>query len=242
MSKSRQTPRGSSGPEKRTRLEFGRCRLPDRQGRPPVEHQWKPNQSGNKKGRKKGSKNRKTIVQAAERKTFTVKKAGRPRKITATEVGLHNLQQDVLRGDRKAFLDYLEIIERYGDQDETTASMQELVAEDHAILANYASAQGAQAHHKRTEIDDEHELFDQRMLDMALRTDFISFIHKVVNTVNPASPYLDNWHVWAIAWHLEQVLSGNIRRLIICLPPRSLKSIISSVAFPAWALGSRSEP
>jgi predicted phage terminase large subunit-like protein len=80
-------------------------------------------------------------------------------------------------------------------------------------------------------------LFDQRMLDMALRSDFVSFIQKVVNTVNPGAPYRDNWHVWAIAWHLEQVLAGKIRRLIICLPPRSLKSIISSVALPAWALG-----
>jgi len=105
-------------------------------GRPPLEYQWKPNQSGNKRGRKKGSKNRKTIVQAAERKTFTVKKSGRPRKVTATEVGLHNIQQDVLRGDRRAFLDYLEIIERYGDRDEAIASMQELLAEDQAILAN----------------------------------------------------------------------------------------------------------
>ena len=105
-------------------------------GRPPIKHQWKPNQSGNKKGRRKGSKNRKTIVRAAERKTFPVKKAGRPRKMTATEVGLHNLQQDILRGDRKAFLDYLGILERYGDQDETAASMQELLAEDSSILAN----------------------------------------------------------------------------------------------------------
>ena len=81
------------------------------------------------------------------------------------------------------------------------------------------------------------EVFDKRMLAVALRTDLVSFIHKVVNTVNPASPYLDNWHIAAIAWHLEQALSGKIRRLIICLPPRSLKSIISSIAFPAWALG-----
>ena len=137
MGKVRKPPRGRTGPDKGScagsppsnDYQIGR-------GRPPREYQWKPNQSGNKKGRKKGSKNRKTIVQAAERKTFTVKKAGRPRKVTATEVGLHNLQQEVLRGDRKAFLDYLEIIERYGDRDEITASMQELVAEDHAILAN----------------------------------------------------------------------------------------------------------
>ena len=38
-------------------------------------------------------------------------------------------------------------------------------------------------------------LFDQRMLDMALRNDMVSFIQKVANTVNPASPYLDNWHI-----------------------------------------------
>ena len=79
--------------------------------------------------------------------------------------------------------------------------------------------------------------FDKRTLDMALRTDFVSFIEKVFNAVNPGTPYLDNWHVWAIAWHLEQVLLGKIRRLIICLPPRSLKSIISSISLPAWALG-----
>ena len=106
-------------------------------GKPPAEHSWKPNQSGNKRGRPKGRKNRKTLVRAAEHKTFTVKKAGRPRKMTITEIGLHNLQQDVLRGDRKAFLEWLAIVERYGDHDETSASMQELLGEDQALLANF---------------------------------------------------------------------------------------------------------
>ena len=81
------------------------------------------------------------------------------------------------------------------------------------------------------------QLFDQRTLDAVLRTDLISFIEKVVSTVNPASPYLDNWSVWAMAWHLEQVRFGKIRRLIICLPPRNLKSLVASVSFPAWVLG-----
>ena len=137
MAKSKRPPSGQIGTEKGrgskdptgNGYKIGR-------GRPPIEHQWKPNQSGNKSGRKKGCKNRKTIVRAAERKTFTVRKAGRPRKMTITEIGLHNLQQDILRGDRKAFLDYLAIIERYGDRDETNASMHELLAEDQSILAN----------------------------------------------------------------------------------------------------------
>ena len=103
---------------------------------PPVDHQWKPGQSGNKKGRKKGSKNRKTLVRAAQRKLHTVIKAGRPKKLLIDEIGLHNLEQDIKRGDRKAYLEWLEISDRYGDRNEAVASMQELQAEDQAILAN----------------------------------------------------------------------------------------------------------
>src|ERR1019366_7410622 len=46
-----------------------------------------------------------------------------------------------------------------------------------------------------------------------------------------------NWHIYALAYQLEQVRLGNIRRLIINLPPRHLKSVVSSVAFPAFVLG-----
>ena len=41
----------------------------------------------------------------------------------------------------------------------------------------------------------------------------------------------------AFTWHLAQCLDGNIRRRLITVPPRHLKSICASVAFPAWALG-----
>src|SRR5690606_27862591 len=49
--------------------------------------------------------------------------------------------------------------------------------------------------------------------------------------------YLHNWHNDAIAHHLMQVANGKCRRLVITMPPRSLKSISASVAFPAWMLG-----
>jgi hypothetical protein len=42
-----------------------------------------------------------------------------------------------------------------------------------------------------------------------------------------------NWHIGAIAHHLKQVRLGRIKRLIINLPPRYLKSLMTSVAFPA---------
>ncbi|MER8918125.1 hypothetical protein NKI32_30505 [Mesorhizobium sp. M0761] len=51
------------------------------------------------------------------------------------------------------------------------------------------------------------------------------------------SQYLPNWHIRAIAYQLERVLLGECKRLIITMPPSSLKSVTTSVAFPAWALG-----
>lgn len=49
--------------------------------------------------------------------------------------------------------------------------------------------------------------------------------------------FMSNWHIDTIAWHLQQVRAGEIKRLIINLPPRMLKSHISTVSFPAWLMG-----
>jgi predicted phage terminase large subunit-like protein len=73
--------------------------------------------------------------------------------------------------------------------------------------------------------------------DTVLRNDFVSFIQKCFHLLLPKVPLLMNWHISAIAFHLELVRLGKIKRLIINLPPRSLKSIMSSVAFPAFVLG-----
>jgi predicted phage terminase large subunit-like protein len=78
---------------------------------------------------------------------------------------------------------------------------------------------------------------DREVLELALRTDLAAFIHRTFQTVAPAQVYHHNWHVEAIAWHLEQCAEGKINRLVINLPPRYLKSICASVAFPAWLLG-----
>lgn len=71
----------------------------------------------------------------------------------------------------------------------------------------------------------------------ACRLDFVSFIEAVFNLLAPGRPFLMNWHIWALAYHLEQVRLGRIKRLIINLPPQFLKSLISSIAFPAFVLG-----
>src|SRR5580704_14692197 len=78
---------------------------------------------------------------------------------------------------------------------------------------------------------------DARLLQALLRTDFRAFLEKVFTTLTPGQRYVGSWHIDAIAWHLERVRRGEIRRLIINMPPRSLKSIAASVAFPAFVLG-----
>jgi len=70
-----------------------------------------------------------------------------------------------------------------------------------------------------------------------LRTDFHAFVQRCFSTLNPQTPFLDNWHLQLIAAKLEDCRRGKCRRLIINVPPRSMKSICASVAFPAWLLG-----
>jgi hypothetical protein len=78
---------------------------------------------------------------------------------------------------------------------------------------------------------------DREFVRALLRHDLMAFVHRTFQTVVPGVPFLHNWHLEVIAWHLEQCVAGKITRLIVTLPPRSLKSICASVAFPAWVLG-----
>lgn len=73
-------------------------------------------------------------------------------------------------------------------------------------------------------------------LNLLLREHLGAFTRQVFKTVVPDT-YLPNWHLEAYAHHLEEVARGRIRRLLITVAPRSLKSISASVAFPAWLLG-----
>ncbi|WP_341764243.1 phage terminase large subunit [Candidatus Tisiphia endosymbiont of Beris chalybata] len=79
--------------------------------------------------------------------------------------------------------------------------------------------------------------YPKKLLEAILRSDFNSFISKVFSTINPGSQYQANWHIELIAEYLRAVQKGEIKRLIINVPPRSLKSVSIGVAWPAWILG-----
>ncbi len=73
--------------------------------------------------------------------------------------------------------------------------------------------------------------------EVLLRHDFATFAMRCFNDLNPQTRLAMNWHLEVIAAKLTAVREGKIRRLIINLPPRHLKSLMASIAFPAWCLG-----
>lgn len=77
----------------------------------------------------------------------------------------------------------------------------------------------------------------RRYLELKLATDFALFVRKVFETVSPGDEFLPNWHIDAMTCVAEQIINGKIKRQIVMVPPRHLKSIIFSVALPAFLLG-----
>lgn len=66
--------------------------------------------------------------------------------------------------------------------------------------------------------------------------DLASFVAKSLYDLDMQTKYLHNWHIDLMCEYLMKVYFGKIKRLIINIPPRSLKSVCINVAFPAWIL------
>ena len=70
-----------------------------------------------------------------------------------------------------------------------------------------------------------------------LRSDLTTFVQRSFYELNPQAVYFSSPYIDLIASRLEACRRGEIKRLILNLPPRTLKSHIASVAFPAWLFG-----
>ena len=77
----------------------------------------------------------------------------------------------------------------------------------------------------------------KRFLELAEREEceesLMRFLERGWQYIDPA-PFQPGWHLEAIAEHLQAVTDGQIRRLLITVPPRTSKSTLCSVAWPAW--------
>ncbi|MFC4353038.1 phage terminase large subunit [Fodinicurvata halophila] len=69
-----------------------------------------------------------------------------------------------------------------------------------------------------------------------------AFIELAWPVLEPGRRYRGNWHIDALCRHLEAVSRGEITRLLINVPPGTMKSLTVSVFWPAWEWGPLGRP
>lgn len=75
---------------------------------------------------------------------------------------------------------------------------------------------------------------EKQLIKFQCEQSFSHFIPHAWSSVEGKRPFCDNWHIHALADHLEACVNGQIKILIINMPPRCMKSTTVDVMFPAW--------
>ena len=65
--------------------------------------------------------------------------------------------------------------------------------------------------------------------------DFLTFVRLIAPSLVPN--FKMGSHIKLISNKLKELEEGNLKRLMVFLPPRSSKSVICSKLFPAWYIG-----
>lgn len=96
-------------------------------------------------------------------------------------------------------------------------------------------------------IDVEAQLIDLDRADSA--ESLANFVRLAWHIVEPGSEYIHGWHIDFICEHLEAITDGVeledgsfYNRLLINVPPGTMKSLLTNVFWPAWWWGPRGEP
>lgn len=71
-------------------------------------------------------------------------------------------------------------------------------------------------------------------IDREICKSFREYVELAWPQVEPARPFIPNWHIDIICDHLEAVAATELRRLVINIPPGSMKSLLCSVFWPSW--------
>lgn len=107
----------------------------------PPKHSQYPKGNGPGKGRPKGAKNIKTIVNAALGAKITTKMNGKVKKMSKFEAALHQLANKAAAGDLKAIEKLIALQERYGPEEHSVAPTADETKADLEALKNYLAMQ-----------------------------------------------------------------------------------------------------
>lgn len=70
----------------------------------------------------------------------------------------------------------------------------------------------------------------------------LEFVRLMWPVLEPGRAFLSGWALEALAAHLEACADGRITRLLVNVPPGTMKSLLTNVFFPAWVWGPRNRP
>jgi predicted phage terminase large subunit-like protein len=95
--------------------------------------------------------------------------------------------------------------------------------------------EGMRAERRRRQAEAERKRVAEDAEGIRLRCQTLAgFVREAWHVLEPNAVYVHNWHIDAICQHLEAVTDGRINRLLINVPPGSMKSLLVSVFWPAW--------
>jgi hypothetical protein len=114
-------------------------------GKPPKHTRYRPGQSGNPSGRRKGSQNLKTALRKILMMPVRIKQTGRVKKVSTQQAVLLALRNNALKNDRWAVQHLLELADRHNNEAPETLSHRDMPSGDRAILDRYEAEVVARA-------------------------------------------------------------------------------------------------
>lgn len=106
-------------------------------GRPPIATRFAAGNRANPNGRPRGSQSVGAVLRDIMRQKVAVSEHGKTRRISTLEVILRRLASDAMRSDPAAVKLLISLVDRYADSTVTAPRLNDLLAEDMAILARY---------------------------------------------------------------------------------------------------------
>ena len=103
-------------------------------GKPPEHSRFKPGQSANPAGRKKGVPNFKTDVENTLHLPVQLSEAGKTKRVSTQQAALSRLKQKALGGDGRALDRALKLASKLSDEAESSGAAGPMEDVDHAIL------------------------------------------------------------------------------------------------------------